>query len=257
MKPKFFLIVLLFILNAVMCYAQETHVIEPAELEIVYSVKEQPHWDTYIFRCGRNVSQYFSQPALQSDKMLANDDPALFIISNERIKALDTPEEYAKKYPLSTGDNDIIYRNFEEGVLKTYSRVFGSKYLIVEDITIPEWTMYEDSTITVLGMECKKATTNFRGRYWEVWYTEEIPISQGPWKLCGLPGMILKANSPKFMLIEAISIKNKNLEPVTFYNYLNYKYAPIDRIEYLKKVHKPGVYPGGGSCDTIEIDDKI
>ena len=82
MKSKFFLIVLLFILNAVMCYAQETHVIEPAELEIVYSVKEQPHWDTYIFRCGRNVSQYFSQPALQSDKMLANDDPALFIISN-------------------------------------------------------------------------------------------------------------------------------------------------------------------------------
>ena len=246
---------LILIFSVQCCYAQETHVIEPAELEITFSTKEYAFWDTYTFRCGKNVSQYFSQPALQSDKMLANDDPALFIISNERIKALGTPE-YAKKYPLSTGDNDIIYRNFEEGVLKTYSRVFGSKYLIVEDITIPDWTMYEDSTITVLGMECKKATTNFRGRYWEVWYTEDIPISQGPWKLCGLPGMILKANSPKFMLIEATGIKNKNLEPVTFYNYLNYKYAPIDRIEYLKKVHKPGVYPGGGSCTTIEIDDK-
>ena len=246
---------LMLIFSVQCCLAQETHVIEPAELEIVYSVKEQPHWDTYIFRCGRNVSQYFSQPALQRDKMLANDDPALFIIANERIKALDTPE-YAKKYPLSTGRHDIIYRNFEEGVLKTYSRVFGSKYLIVEDITIPDWTMYEDSTITVLGMECKKATTNFRGRYWEVWYTEDIPISQGPWKLCGLPGMILKANCPKFMLIEAISIKNKNLKPVTFYNYLNYKYAPIDRMEYLKKVHKPGIYPTGGSYETIEIDDK-
>ena len=146
MKPKFFLIVLLFMLNAAMCLAQETHVIEPAELEIVYSVKEQPHWDTYIFRCGRNVSQYFSQPALQRDKMLANDDPALFIIANERMKALDTPE-YAKKYPLSTGRHDIIYRNFEEGVLKTYSRVFDSKYLIVEDITIPDWTMYEDGSV--------------------------------------------------------------------------------------------------------------
>ena len=86
----------LMVLNVLFCLAQETHVIEPAELEIVYSVKEQPHWDTYIFRCGRNVSQYFSQPALQSDKMLANDDPARFIIANERMKALDTPE-YAKK----------------------------------------------------------------------------------------------------------------------------------------------------------------
>ncbi|MBF1513933.1 MAG: GLPGLI family protein, partial [Prevotella pallens] len=54
MKSKFFLIVLPFMLNAVMCYAQKTHIIEPAELEITYSVKEQPHWDTYIFRCGRN-----------------------------------------------------------------------------------------------------------------------------------------------------------------------------------------------------------
>ena len=133
--------------------------------------------------------------------------------------------------------------------------MFGTHYLITENITIPEWTLCEDTT-SILGMECKKATTNFRGRYWEVWYTEEIPISQGPWKLCGLPGMILKANSPKFMLIEAISIKNKNLEPVTFYNYLNYKYAPIERMEYLKKVHKPGIYPTGDSCKTIEIDDK-
>ena len=72
-----------------------------------------------------------------------------------------------------------------------------------------------------------------------------------------IAGYDIKSNSPKFMLIEAISIKNKNLEPVTFYNYLNYKYAPIERMEYLKKVHKPGIYPTGGSRKTIEIDDKI
>ena len=255
MKSKFFLIVLPFMLNAVMCYAQETHIIEPAEIEISYSTKESSFWDTYIFRYGKNISQYFSQPMLKNDKMLADDDPALSTLWDKRMADYDEPNP-AKRLPASTGDNDRIYRNLEQGKFTTYSTVFGSHYLITEDITIPNWTMYEDSTITVLGMECKKATTNFRGRYWEVWYTEDIPISQGPWKLCGLPGMILKANSPKFMLIEAMGIKNKNLEPVTFYNYLNYKYAPIERMEYLKKVHKPGVYPGGGSCDTIEIDDK-
>ena len=238
------------------CYAQETHVIEPAELEITFSTKEYAFWDTYTFRCGKNVSQYFSISELQHQKMLADDDPALFILWDKRLADYDEPDP-AKRLPASTGNLDKIYRNLEQGKFTTYSTVFGSHYLITEDITIPEWTMYEDSTITVLGMECKKATTNFRGRYWEVWYTEDIPISQGPWKLCGLPGMILKANSPKFMLIEAMGIKNKNLEPVTFYNYLNYKYAPIDRMEYLKKVHKPGIYPTGGSRKTIEIDDKI
>ena len=238
------------------CYAQETHVIEPAELEITFSTKEYAFWDTYTFRCGKNVSQYFSISELQHQKMLADDDPALFILWDKRLADYDEPDP-AKRLPASTGNLDEIYRNLEQGKFTTYSTVFGTHYLITEDITIPDWTMYEDSTITVLGMECKKATTNFRGRYWEVWYTEEIPISQGPWKLCGLPGMILKANSPKFMLIEATGIKNKNLEPVTFYNYLNYKYAPIERIEYLKKVHKPGIYPTGGSRKTIEIDDKI
>ena len=247
---------LMLIFSVQCCYAQETHVIEPAELEITFSTKEYAFWDTYTFRCGKNVSQYFSISELQHQKMLADDDPALFILWDKRLADYDEPDP-AKRLPASTGNLDEIYRNLEQGKFTTYSTVVGTHYLITEDVVIPEWTMYEDSTITVLGMECKKATTNFRGRYWEVWYTEEIPISQGPWKLCGLPGMILKANSPKFMLIEAISIKNKNLEPVTFYNYLNYKYAPIDRMEYLKKVHKPGIYPTGGSRKTIEIDDKI
>ncbi len=247
---------LMLIFSVQCCYAQETHVIEPAELEITFSTKEYAFWDTYTFRCGKNVSQYFSISELQHQKMLADDDPALFILWDKRLADYDEPDP-AKRLPASTGNLDEIYRNLEQGKFTTYSTVVGTHYLITEDVVIPEWTMYEDSTITVLGMECKKATTNFRGRYWEVWYTEDIPISQGPWKLCGLPGMILKANSPKFMLIEAISIKNKNLEPVTFYNYLNYKYAPIDRMEYLKKVHKPGIYPTGGSRKTIEIDDKI
>ena len=247
---------LMLIFSVQCCYAQETHVIEPAELEITYSTKESSFWDTYTFRCGKNVSQYFSISELQHQKMLADDDPALFILWDKRLADYDEPDP-AKRLPASTGNLDEIYRNLEQGKFTTYSTVVGTHYLITEDVVIPEWTMYEDSTITVLGMECKKATTNFRGRYWEVWYAEELPISQGPWKLCGLPGMILKANCPKFMLIEATGIKNKNLEPVTFYNYLNYKYAPIDRMEYLKKVHKPGIYPTGGSRKTIEIDDKI
>ena len=246
---------LMLIFSVQCCYAQETHVIEPAELEITFSTKEYAFWDTYTFRCGKNVSQYFSISELQHQKMLADDDPALFILWDKRLADYDEPDP-AKRLPASTGNLDEIYRNLEQGKFTTYSTVVGTHYLITEDVVIPEWTMYEDSTITVLGMECKKATTNFRGRYWEVWYTEDIPISQGPWKLCGLPGMILKANSPKFMLIEAMGINNKNLEPVTFYNYLNYKYAPIDRMEYLKKVHKPGIYPTGGNHRTIEIDDK-
>ena len=35
--------------------------------------------------------------------------------------------------------------------------------------------------------------TEFKGRKWTVWYSAEIPISDGPWKINGLPGLILDA----------------------------------------------------------------
>ena len=34
---------------------------------------------------------------------------------------------------------------------------------------------------------------SFKGRTWYAWYSEDIPVSEGPWKLYGLPGLILRA----------------------------------------------------------------
>ncbi|WP_155952925.1 GLPGLI family protein [Prevotella sp. HUN102] len=150
--------------------------------------------------------------------------------------------------------NDFIYRNLEQGKVTTYTYIMFDKYVITEDISTPEWIINEDSVINVLGMECKKATADFRGRHWEVWYTEQIPVSLGPWKLNGLPGLILKANCPGLMSIEATSVSNKNLESVTFYNPLSFKYMPINRKVFLKKMHTPGAYPNGGMGETIERD---
>ncbi|GAA3964034.1 hypothetical protein GCM10022407_08380 [Hymenobacter antarcticus] len=45
---------------------------------------------------------------------------------------------------------------------------------------------------TVAGYECQQAFTAFGGRTWEAWFTRDIPVSEGPYKFYGLPGLIVK-----------------------------------------------------------------
>ena len=44
-------------------------------------------------------------------------------------------------------------------------------------------------------MKCGKATMNFRGRDWTILFNPEIPVSVGPWKLDGFPGLIVYAST--------------------------------------------------------------
>ena len=55
-----------------------------------------------------------------------------------------------------------------------------------------QWTLTDD-TLTVMGYACKTATCQYAGRSWTVCYTEDIPSTAGPWKLHGLPGLIVRA----------------------------------------------------------------
>ena len=52
-----------------------------------------------------------------------------------------------------------------------------------------------DSTTVILDYECQIATADYHGRRWTAWFTPDIPLSEGPWQLCGLPGLILQARS--------------------------------------------------------------
>ena len=51
-----------------------------------------------------------------------------------------------------------------------------------------------DSTKNINGFEAYKATCCYHGREWAVWFSPDIPFSDGPWVFCGLPGLILEAH---------------------------------------------------------------
>jgi len=72
--------------------------------------------------------------------------------------------------------------------------IFPHEYEGYEPTPDLTW-MLTDDTLTVSGYLCQQAMATFRGLEWHVWYTEEIPSSAGPWRLRGLLGLIVKAES--------------------------------------------------------------
>tara|TARA_R110001606_G_scaffold363567_1_gene517784 strand:+ start:178 stop:975 length:798 start_codon:yes stop_codon:yes gene_type:complete len=83
--------------------------------------------------------------------------------------------------------NDTIY--FTNAFSLT-SRV----YYVKEKRPELNW-QFEKKTKKIGNFNCNKATVEFRGRKYIAWYTQDIPLPYGPWKLQGLPGMILEAES--------------------------------------------------------------
>ena len=74
-----------------------------------------------------------------------------------------------------------------------FSRVILDQvYLLKEEIPEINWNL-KNETKVVGKYTCQKATAQFRGRTYTVWYTPKISVPYGPWKLTGLPGLILEA----------------------------------------------------------------
>lgn len=85
-----------------------------------------------------------------------------------------------------------VYRDHSNGdMLKIYDHVGMDKYWYKEPQPEFDWVI-DDDTRQIGPYVCRKATTTFRGRDWVAWYAEEIPVSEGPWKFAGLPGLIVQ-----------------------------------------------------------------
>ena len=81
-----------------------------------------------------------------------------------------------------------------------------------------DWRI-QNETKSILGYTCQKAVGKLYNRKWTVWFTMDIPISEGPWLLAGLPGLILEAvdseNIFHFTAIELGKGNNLSVEPTS------------------------------------------
>ncbi|MBO5810113.1 MAG: GLPGLI family protein [Bacteroidales bacterium] len=84
-----------------------------------------------------------------------------------------------------------IYKNHNSRIILTNDHIFQmGLYEYEESFDSFNWQITSE-TDTIHDYVCQKAICDFGGRTWEAWFTMEIPISDGPYKFCGLPGLIL------------------------------------------------------------------
>jgi GLPGLI family protein len=97
-------------------------------------------------------------------------------------------------FSIPAKSNPAFYKEIQNKIV-TYNDHIQMKFFDIKDV-LPDfdWKI-ESETKIILGYTCQKATLHFRGRDYIVYFTVEIPYSDGPWKLSGLPGMILEATS--------------------------------------------------------------
>lgn len=99
--------------------------------------------------------------------------------------------------------------------------------VIVDTLPEIEWQLI-DETKKIDSLSCQKAIGKFRGRTYTAWYAKEIPVAAGPWKLHGLPGLIVEAEDSlgevKF-IFESLQIPANTQPAIIDYSTLT-RYSP-------------------------------
>lgn len=182
----------------------------------------------YILLAGGDDSKFFSPRTEYVDSLNSTPDGQAKYQEITRTayiggKMKDIPRADGSFYVVKSGKrNKLTY----------YDQVGTEKYYYEEEIPNIEWKV-GDTTKTILGYECFAATTDFHGRRWTAWFTPDIPIVAGPWKLSGVPGLILEATAEGgqySFIADGIQQTDKRITRI----YLANEYEKTDRIKFLK-----------------------
>lgn len=142
--------------------------------------------DVMILEIGNKMSKFYSYDDFKSDSTLDAD-----------LKSKKSSSEMLNSHRFRIGYNTyVVYSNYPAGKITVQDKILRDFYVYEEEYPAVKWKIYPTTT-NILSYSCQKAECHFRGRKYTVWFTTSIPARFGPWKLSGLPGLILKAEDEK------------------------------------------------------------
>lgn len=238
---KYIFLCLLFLVTSNEIWAQIIEDKEPAILEVHYiktwvadTLENRSYTDPMTLRIGKTSAMFYPTKMMWADSLLQT-DYALY----EKLHREMNPLGQSEYKPLGGMEREYLFRNINDGETMIYRVIAGEHYSYTESTEMPVWQI-QSETKEVLGYSCQLASCDFRGRRWYAWFSTDIPINEGPWKLFGLPGLVLEAwDSKKHYAYKAVGLYTKNLQPVGIRLYISGKpYRLKSRQEFLKKMYK-------------------
>ena len=170
--------ILLFLSNSV--YSQQMDVCGQVNYTQVF-VLDAKVVEEYVMKFN-DVESYYSQT-----NVLKTADDYKEIDGNKSTSKITVigKQNLTPKFYYNGKSNFYFQDNFADQIL-----------LVKEDDFNWDWKI-TNKTKKIGNFLCYKATTNFRGRKYTAWFTKQVPVSFGPWKFNGLPGLILEITDSK------------------------------------------------------------
>ena len=238
MKRTFTIVCLQIIISAV--FSQEK-VLDNAYLKCQYeyifesdTLSGKTRDDLLILQVGENLSKCYSYYSNEVDSLMAlpNGDEIAMKMISDAMKSDDFmkglyPHKRMKTY---------VYKNYPQGNITVTDGLSMQDYIYEDELNTQQWEI-RDSTKTILNYSCQMAVCNFRGREWTAWFTTDIPVSDGPWKLSGLPGLIMEAyDKGNQYVFTIVGLQKVEDEPIYFSEtYVGSKrFEKTNRKEFLK-----------------------
>lgn len=125
------------------------------------------------------------------------------VLVKQGSRSFPGPKE---KWKLQT----LISKDFKSQTTVSEENFFDKVYFTTYTCK-PSWRIHQEKS-RFFNYTVQKAETDFGGRKWIAWFTNEIPINDGPYKFFGLPGLILKISDAEENFIFEIKgiTKEKN-----------------------------------------------
>ena len=172
-------------------------VVDTAIMQVSYTVNYRPDStnknlkrdDILVLEVGKKTSKCYSYYRFLRDSILTGQFSDQQIIGATKFSI--NLNDYSKN-----GTSAKYFRNSITNIVTVTDKLLLNDYLYTDSTSDMKWDLTGD-TLTILDYHCNKASTKFRGRNYTAWFTNEIPVSYGPLKFGGLPGLIINLYEQK------------------------------------------------------------